>query len=218
MKRTPLTEEQKAIIVQHYPNMTTAAVAELAGINEGRVNNYAFRVGLRKSDEHRSREKVKAGERLKTLGSGTRFTPGRVPVNKGMKAVEYMKPDKIEILKKTQFKPGQLPHNTKPPGQDESIRVDKSGKSYYFIRLSLANWIPKHTYLWQLNYGKPPPGHVIAFKDGNTLNCELANLECISRAENLRRNRLSSYPPELTEARAALKKLKKIIHQQSKKS
>jgi len=30
---------------------------------------------------------------------------------------------------------------------------------------------------------------VIRFKDGNTLNCDINNLECISRVENMNRNR-----------------------------
>lgn len=51
-------------------------------------------------------------------------------------------------------------------------------------------------YLWSQVYGKMKPGHVVGFKDRDNLNCTIENLECITRAEHARRNRISMYYPE----------------------
>lgn len=45
-----------------------------------------------------------------------------------------------------------------------------------------------HRYLWEQAYGKVPKGYNIVFKDGNTLNCVLENLECITDREIQLRN------------------------------
>ncbi len=45
-----------------------------------------------------------------------------------------------------------------------------------------------HRWVWTLQYGEIPPGHVVRFKDGDTLNCDIENLEVLSLAEHMRRN------------------------------
>lgn len=86
------------------------------------------------------------------------------------------------------FKKGALPHNT---SQDQHIstRIDNRGISYKWIRLGLSNWQMLHVYLWLKEGNTIPAGHVVVFKDGNTDNCVLSNLELLSKGENLRRNR-----------------------------
>ena len=92
-----------------------------------------------------------------------------------------------ERSKHTWFRKGNLPTNTLFDG---AIRARKgsNNKQYYWIRLSLANWMPLHRYLWGQERGEIPKGGIIRFRDGNTLNCSLDNLELISRKENAERN------------------------------
>lgn len=85
--------------------------------------------------------------------------------------------------KETQFKKGQLPYNTK---YDGCITVRSDG--YKYIRLAMNKWVLYHRYVWEQAYGPIPPGMILVFKDRNPLNCDLGNLELITRSENLRRN------------------------------
>ena len=63
------------------------------------------------------------------------------------------------------------------------------GLPYKWIRLSKSKWIELHRYNWEKKYGKAPKGYCIWFKDGNSLNPIISNLELITRAENIKRNK-----------------------------
>lgn len=124
---------------------------------------------------------------------------GNVSFNKGRKQTEYMSPERIERTKATRFKAGQLPHNTK---HDDciSIRPDNRGVKYKFIRLSQGNWIPLHRHVWQQANGPIPRHMKLIFRDGNTLNCDLANLELLTPAELMLRNTVHNYPKPIAQA------------------
>ncbi len=86
-----------------------------------------------------------------------------------------------------QFKKGSLPHNTLSDNVI-STRVDSSGRVLKYIRIGLGKWVELHHYNWK-QAGRPSAtGKVLIFKDGDTLNCDLSNLELISKAENMERN------------------------------
>jgi len=81
------------------------------------------------------------------------------------------------------FKKGNVPHNTNKL-YTETVYSDG------IIWVKTENGMRrKHRMIWEANFGKIPPGHIVIFKDKNPLNCRIENLECISRAENIRRNR-----------------------------
>ena len=42
--------------------------------------------------------------------------------------------------------------------------------------------------IWQIHYGKIPKNHVIHHKDGNHLNNNIENLECLEEKEHLRKH------------------------------
>jgi len=73
-----------------------------------------------------------------------------------------------------------------------------------------------HHYVWEKHRGPIPPKHVITFKDGNRANCTIENLECISMADNARRNAMwNRFPRELSEAiqmQGALKRKLRRMH------
>lgn len=149
---------------------------------------------------------------IKRNAKRARFKQGHTPSNKGKK----MSKQQYEKAKPTFFKKGHLPHNTVE--RDGVVRTRRiSGhntKPYKYIRISLGNWKLYHQYRWEMFRGKVPKGYCLWFKDGDTLNCRLSNLELISRAENVRRNRMSflQYPPELRKTTILLNKLKKSIN------
>lgn len=111
--------------------------------------------------------------------------PGTIPPNKGKEMSSHV----YEKCKATMFKKGALPANAiGVKDGDIRLRKDKSGRVYKYIRLSLGKWIPLHQYNWEKESGKLSKGHCLWFRNGDTMNCEVSNLEVITRAENMRRN------------------------------
>lgn len=108
------------------------------------------------------------------------FKKGVIPFNKGVKGV-HMSPD-------TEFKKGHEPKNTKYNGCVTLREHRRTGMSYLFIRIEKNNWKMLHHYNWEKVYGKIPKGHLIRFVNGNTLDCNIENLELVSQADNARRN------------------------------
>lgn len=85
----------------------------------------------------------------------------------------------------TQFKKGNLPHNTRYLGHE---RVTVAG----YVEISIAETNPhtgfarryvlKHRYLWEREHGPVPNGHVLKCRDGNRLNTDPSNWMLLSRA------------------------------------
>lgn len=111
------------------------------------------------------------------------FRKGQKPWNKGMS---------YNVGEATQFKKGNLPHNTKFDG---AIRTqpDKSGRNYKYIRISKGKWMPLQRYVWMQIHGDPGC-NLIRFRDGNTMNCAIENLTMVSRGENAALNALIRKP------------------------
>ncbi len=112
-------------------------------------------------------------------GRTGRLEPGNVPANKGQKM-----PFNANCAK-TQFKKGQLPHNTKYVGHE---RVNIEG--YVEISIDQANphtgferrYVHKQRYLWEQLNGPVPDGKVLKCLDGNKQNTDPSNWELIDRA------------------------------------
>lgn len=134
------------------------------------------------------------------------FPKGHVPKNKGKKT-----PD--EIKKKSSagwFKSGEMrgaANQMYKPIGGETIRQD----GYTWVKIAEKTWRVKHQLIWEKQNGPVPAGHIVAFRDGNPHNFLIDNLELITKAENLRRNRFSVTPSEysLITNRAAKVRLKK---------
>lgn len=164
--------------------------------------------------------------RLKALGlkipkdvidqrkKASQFKKGSTSFNKGLKQSTFMTKKGIKNSAKTRFKKGDLPHNTLPDGEQISVRHHKrTGVSYKFYRVKLSKWIPYHQHVWRKHNGPIPRGSIVVFKDGNTMNCELSNLELITRKENALRNRhkFNQLPEELKKTIRLTNKLNQKI-------
>lgn len=145
-----------------------------------------------------SRVKGYMGNHKINNGLTGRFEKGHIPANKGTH------PPTVGRMAETQFKKGNLPHNTKPLGYERITkdgyievkvreRPDKENKIWSCFEL-------KHRFVWRQAHGPIPKGHDITFLDGDKQNCSLENLALISNAENLQmmRKGLRSETPELT--------------------
>ena len=118
-----------------------------------------------------------------------------------------MNPVKPVVKRKGQFPKGNIPWNkgiyyqpknlpkrwsmTNPAPQwakEGDIRVHhEKGVPYRVIKLN-GKWCYYHRYIWEQHYGAIPKGYIVRFINGNTMDDALENLECISRADNIRRN------------------------------
>ncbi len=133
------------------------------------------------------------------------FEKGIRPWNTGTKGLTSANP--------TSFKKGSRPANWKPLG------TERICKKYGYVLVKVAEQNPytghgtryrqKHVYVWEQTNGPVPPGMVVFIVDGNKLNCDIDNLELLSRQELLYLN-LHGYndlPAELRPSMLALAKL-----------
>lgn len=151
----------------HYRTQNNRELGNALGRTVSAVTNRIKNLGLRRSLALRNK-----------LKSATQFPKGHVPFNKGRKG--------IHLSRETEFKKGHLPANTQYDGC-VTVRVHK-GTPMKWIRLAQSQWLPLHHHKWIQKHGAIPPRHIIAFKNGNTLDCRMRNLRLMSKGENARRN------------------------------
>lgn len=133
------------------------------------------------------------------------FEKGSKPWNTGTKGLT--KPNTGN------FKKGGIPGNLKPLGaericsKDGFVLVKIAEKNPYTE--ALTRYKHKHIVVWEQTHGPAPEGMVIAFRDGDKMNCDINNLMLISRAELLRLNQYNykEAPEELKPSLLALTKL-----------
>ena len=199
--RVILTDEQRAYIVAHYPNTSSKAMAEHLGISLNKLYAHANALGVSKSLEYVAnvtREKWKTGAHENSRKA--HFSKGHAPANKGKRQEEFMSAEAIERTKQTRFKKGQAPHNAYSSEHGVvSVRKDKSGRSYQWVKLAHGNWKMLHVVIWESENGPVPKGHMVVFKNKDSMDARLSNLELVDRAEHMRRNTIHNLPEELKE-------------------
>lgn len=177
MSRQKWFDAELAILRQHYPHRRTADLcALLPGRDEKSVYAKAHSMGLKKTAAY-----------LATEHSG-RIQRGRTDTR----------------LVATQFKPGQRPHTWQPVG---SYRLNKDGHLQRKVSDAPGNasrrWRGVAELVWCEANGPLPKGHMVVFKAGRFSNqvehITLDAVECITLAENMRRNSRHNLPPEVNQ-------------------
>lgn len=113
------------------------------------------------------------------------FEKGQAPFNKGKKC-EPGRGGNHPNARKTQFRKGNLPHNTRYLGHE---RIDKED-GYVYISVAQPNphtgygrrYVLKHVWLWEQVNGPIVEGHALKCLDGDRLNTNPANWEAVPRA------------------------------------
>lgn len=197
-----------------YPGYKTEVLAEIFGRTLSQVYNMAAKRGLRKSPEFLA--SPAAGRTNGGQGAGTRFVKGLTPWNKGIS----FNPGGRSV--EARFKQGQKPKNTLPVG---SYRITKDGTLQRKIGEAGGNnsmrWRGVHELVWVEANGPVPPKHIVVFMPGMR-TAELAEItldkvECISLAENMKRNTLHRLPKELAELAQLRGALNRQINKRTKK-
>jgi hypothetical protein len=191
------TEDQVRQLRELYPHQTTEAVAAALGRPVPAVYHKATSLGIKKSAEYMAGPHACRLRRGDNVGARYRFKPGQPAWNKGMKGLDLGG-------KQTQFKPGSMPHNTHPVG---SYRINKDGALQRKISEDKGNnskrWRGVHELVWVEANGPVPAGHIVVFKPGQrTAELEeitVDRVECITLAENMRRNTKHRFPKEIAD-------------------
>lgn len=209
------TQDEDDILKKDYANTLNTELVVTLNRPIGSIYCRAQFLGLKKSKEflHTNGCYFKKGD---NTGVAYRFKKGDVPFNKGQKMPDEVK---AKVLNTT-FKKGNKPHNTYSGNGVIVTRVDKTKRPYQYIKIGDSNWQLLHRVLWKQHHGLIPKGMIIAFKDGNSMNCIIENLEMITMAENAIRNKskFEQYPTELKQVirikNKITKKINKIKHEQ----
>lgn len=204
MVRNPWTAAEEAVVRKFYADAPTKIIAAALSRSEASVYQLARRLGLRKSETYLSGPE--SGRLDGVRGGASRFKKGQKPWNKGQSFVAGGR------SAETRFKSGNRPQTWLPVG---SYRVTRDGSLQRKISDEPGNnskrWRGVHELVWVDQNGPVPHGHIVVFKPGmRTTTVEeitADKVECISFAENMRRNTLHRYPKEIThtiQVRAAL--------------
>lgn len=207
--RKPWTSHDESRLFLLYPNTPMPELTKLFERPYWSIYNKAYAMGLRRSDEYLAGEHACRLRREDNPGTGTRFQKGQTSWNKG---ISYTAGGRSA---ETRFKAGTLSGKAamllQPIGTE---RVTKDGIRQRKVcddGPPQRRWKSVHMILWEEANGAVPTGHIVVFRDKNTANINIGNLELISRAENMLRNTIHRYPPELKETIRQLGKLKRAI-------
>lgn len=209
------TEKERQKLRELWPDTPSIEVAEALGRTLGSVQAQAGLMKLKKSKKYLA--SLAQNEKFLEARKNTRFEKGKKAWNKGMSITDFMSPESIANSKKTRFKKGHEPHNTKSDGMI-SIRGTKEGRPMKYIRIEKAKWKPLHRYTWEKENGKVPKGFNIVFKDGDPMNCKIENLEIVSNEDLMLRNSIMNYPTDIRKTIKLISKLEKSIKDAEKQN
>jgi hypothetical protein len=206
-------EDEIATLKSRYPRERTEDLAAVLGRPVKSVYAKANELGLNKSSEFLA--SPASGRTTGRQGGATRFPKGHQPWNKGSHFVAGGR------SAETRFTKGQQPHNTQPIG---SYRMDKDGTLQRKISNDKGSnskrWRGVHELVWIAANGPVPPKHIVVFKPGMRTNVleEITadKVECISFAENMKRNTRHNLPKEVNQVIQLRAVLTRHINKRSK--
>jgi hypothetical protein len=206
-------EWELEILRSRYADTSTRSLRRWLNRTETAIYERAGLMGLKKSEEYLAGPDACRLRRGDNVGSGTRFSRGHVPANKGLRRQGWS-PGRMS---ETQFKPGGKPHTWRPIG---STRITHDGylqRKVSDTGYTPKDWVGEHILMWEQANGPVPKGFAVAFKDRNKAHFVPENLELISRSELMRRNTIHNYPPELADVirlGASLKRKLRRMHEE----
>lgn len=204
------------LLREFYPGAPTAMLADELGLRVRQVYERARTLGLKKSAAFFAQDwagRIQRGQQDPRMRA-TQFKPGLVPWNKGTHYVAGGRSAETRFKKGARL--GAAARNYKPIGTQ---RISYDGLLYQKVTddpalVPARRWKSVQELVWRRDVGRIPRGHVVVFRPGQhtVIEAEITTdrLECISRAELMRRNSVHArYPKdvaELIQLRGALKR------------
>lgn len=197
------SDEQIALLHKLYPDNRTEDIAPRIGRSAKSIYSKAKLLGIKKSAAFLA--SGLAGRLDGVRGGATRFKKGQVPANKGLRRPGWA-PGNMAV---TQFKKGRSASEARNYVPIGSYRISKDG---YLERKTTDDpsiyparrWSFVHRLVWIETNGPIPDGHMVVFMKGQRTSkleeITIDRLECISLAENMRRNTFHNYGPEVAKA------------------
>ena len=198
------TADEEAYMRQHYADTASQAIAKHLKRSLAKVYAKASTMGLNKSPAFLASE---ASGRMKAPLHGGKahwFKKGHTTHNKGVKG--YYAPGS----EKGWFSKDHRPANYKEVG---SLRINSDG----YVDIKLADgknqWFLLARYNWFLKTGYwTNSNEVFWYRDLDKENCEVGNLELITRREHLRRTTIHRLPPEMVQTIQLRGRLNRVIN------
>ncbi len=217
MKRRHWSAEETEILVREYADTPTAALAARFARPLQQVYAKATSLGLRKSEAYLASPHACRLRRGDHVGAPTRFKPGHVPANKGLRRPGWYAGRMLE----TQFKKGTL--NGRAARLYVPIGTERLSKEGYLQRKftnelrGAQRWKHVHVILWEERYGPVPKGYAVKFIDGDRRHVAIDNLCLVSRRDLAAMNRIwTLYPRELALAIQLQGQLKRKINRRAR--
>lgn len=212
--RSPWSDEHLEILELMYPHCGSQVIAELFGFPKDSINEMAARRGFKKTKETLSAMQYERLANNPEAYAAARIKPGNVPWHKGTKGLS-------SGGKSTQFKLGNKPVTSLPIGTErwKANRGRENLQPYLMRKVAEPNvWKPVHYIVWEAANGPVPDGYVLRFKDKDHRNITTDNLECLTRAENSRRNTVwATMPREMADLCVLQGMLKRQIRKAQEK-
>jgi len=220
------TLEEQEILINLYPNHSNSSIAIRLGRTVGQVDGKAAKLKLRKSAGYVSkttRPTAWSAEQVEILRQ-------RYPEEKAAKIAESIHKSESQVISKA-FKLGlrksdafwkkASEHLAAFAGHIHTRKVlpigtEKIHSGYVHIKVQDPGiWELKHQQVWRAHHGEyDTKTHVLWFIDRNPLNCDIANLELITKLEMTNRAALKQYPKELRDVIKLHNKLKRRLREQ----
>jgi len=211
------TEKEKQYLRKAYPRTDTAEIAKKLGRPVRKIYSMVSKLGLKKDPDVMAAILKHCGAQLLEKGKSYRYPKGHVPENKGLRRPGWAPGRMAE----TQFKKGE--RRGVAVKLYQPIGTERLSKDGYLERkvnddMPLqARWKAVHRIIWEEHNSPIPKGMKIAFKDGNKLNRDIANLELVTAADMMSRNTLHNYPEPVKGQIHALAGFKRKLNSYAKK-
>jgi len=218
------TATEDAQLTALYPCTPTAKVAVKLGHSLSATYQRAYKLGLAKNAEYLTSPEACRLRRGDNVGAQYRFKKGQTPPNKGLRRPGWAPGRMAE----TQFRKGERrgvavrlykPIGTERMSKDGYLErkvcdaLPPAGASRLeSARIIARRWRAVHLVVWEAAHGPLPPGHAIAFRNGDRSDIRLDNLEIITRADLMRRNTLHNLPAPLPQTILLLGALNRKIN------
>lgn len=214
--RRRFTPVEDAILRERFADTRTEDLAREIGRTVSATSQRAHKLGLHKSAEYLASPAACRLRRGDNVGAPYRFPKGHVPANKGTRRPGWA-PGR---MKETQFRKGErrgVAHTLwKPIGTERVSRDGYLERKINNDRPLQRRWRAVHLILWESVNGPLPPGHAIAFRNGDKTDIRLENLELLTRRALMQRNSLHRYPKEIARAVQLLGAVRRKINRRSR--